>query len=222
LPGLDGTEVFFEPLLALLPDSVRPMVVSYPPDGSNGYADLLAIVRRALTQVSECYVLGWSFSGPLALMLAAAEPSKVCGIILSATFVRPPRQLLPRLRFALVGPLVWVWRAARRMPLWVLAPRSDPFRRAKSQTWSRVPAAAVAARLRAILDVDVRETLRRCAQPVLYIASSRDDFVPRRNLEEILRIRPLKVVTIAGRHLAMYTNPQPAAREIVNFMADSL
>lgn len=222
LPGLDGTDIFFQPLLASLPESVRPLVVNYPRFGGNEYAELLAIVRRAVAEIPECYVLGWSFSGPLALMLATAEPNKVRGVILSASFVRPPRRLLLRLKFALVGPVVWMWRAARRLPLWVLRPRTDPFRRAKSQTWTRVPAGVVAARLRAILAVDAREPLRGCRQPVLYIASSRDDIVPRRNVDEIMRVRPsVKVVTIAGRHLAMYTNPHSAAQTIAKFIAEA-
>jgi pimeloyl-ACP methyl ester carboxylesterase len=221
LPGLDGTEVFFQPLLDSLPASVRPVVVSYPPSGGSGYAELLAVVRRAVAAGPECYVLGWSFSGPLALMLAAAEPSKVRGVILSATFVRPPRQLLLRLKFALIGPVVWIWRAARRLPLWVFRSHSDPFRRAKSQTWTRVSAGVVAARLRAILAVDAREPLCGCPQPVLYIAASRDNIVPSHNVSEITRVRPsVKVVTIAGPHLAMYTNPQSAAQAIVRFIAE--
>ena len=35
LPGLDGTEVFFRPLLASLPEWVRPHVVSFPPAGGH-------------------------------------------------------------------------------------------------------------------------------------------------------------------------------------------
>jgi pimeloyl-ACP methyl ester carboxylesterase len=190
--------------------------------GRNGYAELLAIVRSAVAEIPECYVLGWSFSGPLALMLATAEPNKVRGVILSATFLRLPRHLLLRLKFALVGPVVWLWRAARRLPLWVLRPRTDPFRRAKSQTWTRVPAGVVAARLPAILELDARDSLRGCSQPVLYIASSRDEIVPRRNVDEIIGVRPsVKVVTIAGRHLAMYTNPQSATQAIAKFIDEA-
>ena len=82
LPGLDGTEVFFRPLLASLPRWIQPRVVCFPSGGSN-YADLLAIVREALSDYPSFYVLGSSFAGPLALMLAEAEPEKVKGVILA-------------------------------------------------------------------------------------------------------------------------------------------
>jgi pimeloyl-ACP methyl ester carboxylesterase len=96
-------------------------------------------------------------------MLADAEPRKVRGVILSATFIR----------------------------------------------------------LRAILRVDAREALCRCHQPMLYIASGRDKIVPKENIDEIARLRQsVNVVTISGRHLAMYTNPQYAAQAIANFIVE--
>jgi pimeloyl-[acyl-carrier protein] methyl ester esterase len=223
LPGLDGTEVFFQPLLACLPASVRPLVVPYPntTDGCR-YADLLPIAQDAIAAIPECYVLGWSFAGPLALMLAAAEPGKVRGVILSATFVRAPSEWLRRLRFFVFGPTLWLYRAARRVPLWLFRPANDAWRVAKSATWQRVSAAVIAARIRAVLSVDVRDLLRSCRQPVMYLASSEDDVIPSHNLDEVIRVRPsVEVATIAGRHLAMYTNAQMAARAVVAFMEDT-
>src|SRR5262245_24844792 len=219
LPGLDGTEILLQPLVAALPKSVQPLVVPYPPSGDNTYAGLLALVRRALAGVAECHVLGWSFAGPLALMLAAAEPARVRSVILSASFVQPPTPLLGMLGFALAAPPVRLWRAARRAPLWLLRPRSDPLRRAKARTWQRVAARDVAARLRAIAGVDVRALLQACEQPLLYLASTNDGIVPRHNADEILRLRPsARLVAIDGPHLALFTNPRAAATAIVEFI----
>jgi pimeloyl-ACP methyl ester carboxylesterase len=219
LPGLDGTEIFLQPLLRALPESVRPLVVCYPIAGPNRYPDLLAIVREAVAGLDQFHVLGWSFSGPLALMLAAEEPQRVRSVILSASFVRPPRPALASIRFMISGHSIWLWRAARRLPLWVLRPRSDAFRQAKMQTWRRVSARVLAKRVREIMSVDAREALRACRQPVLYLAASRDSIVPRRCLDEILSVHPsVKVATIEGEHIAMYANPQAAARAIAGFL----
>lgn len=221
LPGLDGTDIFFQPLLAALPPSVRPLVVSYPAATGQSYAELLALVRRTIADLPECHVLGWSFSGPLALMLAAAEPGKVRGVILAASFVRAPNPLLARLRFVLVGPVIWSWRAARRLPLWLLRPRTDALRQAKTRTWKQVSARVLAARLRAIMGVDARAPLREIAQPVLYLASSQDAIVPHRNRDEIVRLRPsVRLATIPGQHQAMYTHPHAAAQAIADFLAE--
>jgi hypothetical protein len=53
LPGLDGTEVFFRPLLAALPEWVRPIIVAFPSNGSNDYAGLLAIVSEAVAGIDS-------------------------------------------------------------------------------------------------------------------------------------------------------------------------
>jgi pimeloyl-[acyl-carrier protein] methyl ester esterase len=220
LPGLDGTDVFFRPLLAALPPAVRPLVVCLPTSGSNTYGDLLATVRTAVAKLPACYVPGWSFSGPLALMLAVAEPTKVRGVILGATFVRPPHPVLARVRFAAITPVIWTRRASRRVPGWLWREPNNPVQRAMAETWARVGARVVAARVRAPLTVDASEPLRRCRPPVLYLASSHDEVVPPRNGAEIVRIRPsVQVRTIAGRHLALYTNPEAAAYTILEFLA---
>ena len=74
LPGLDGTEIFFRPLLAALPPWIRARCVEYPTWGPNDYGDLLPLVRDACRACDDFFLLGWSFSGPLALMMAAESP----------------------------------------------------------------------------------------------------------------------------------------------------
>jgi pimeloyl-[acyl-carrier protein] methyl ester esterase len=117
LPGLDGTEVLFRPLLALLPDWIQPVVICYPASGPNEYADLLEIVREKIAGLPSLIVLASSFSGPLFIMLAAAEPDRMRGLILSATFLRAPGRHLPSLRLIACGPIIWIMRTARRIPI---------------------------------------------------------------------------------------------------------
>src|SRR5262249_37670004 len=117
LPGLDGTDVFFRPFLAALPAAIRPVVIDYPSEGSNQYADLLEIGRGAAAKMAPFYVLASSFSGPVAIMLARAEPEKVRGVILSASFLRSPQPRLARFRFAVVSPVVGMIRTLRRVPI---------------------------------------------------------------------------------------------------------
>ena len=219
LPGLDGTDVFFRPFLAALPAAIRPVVIDYPSEGSNQYADLLEIVRRAAAKMAPFYVLASSFSGPVAIMLARAEPEKVRGVILSASFLRSPQPRLARFRFAVVSPVVGMIRTLRRVPIWTLRSRSDPLRRAKAETWSRVSSRVLAARVRAILDVDVREALRSCPQPLLCVAYAEDRVVSRENADEILQYHEAaELVILPGGHLAMHSDPNRLAREVVRFI----
>lgn len=219
LPGLDGTDVFFRRLVAALPEWISPIVVQFPTHDSSAYGDLLPLVRGALARTPECYVLGWSFSGPLALMLAEAEPDKIRGVILVSSFVSPPRPAYARLRWGAVTPMVWMLRACRRIPVWLSRGPADQLRLDKAETWRRVSARTVAGRIRAVLKVDARDLLRRCSQPVLCLAGADDGVVPRRNVEKMRQVRPsLEVRVIDGRHFALYTNSTAAADVIARFM----
>jgi pimeloyl-ACP methyl ester carboxylesterase len=219
LPGLDGTDVFFRPLMERLPPTIRPRALNYPSAGPHGYPALLDFARSQLADVSRYVVLASSFSGPLAVMLAAAEPRKVHGVILAATFVSSPSLSIARLRFAVRTPLVAVIRLTRRLPIWIRRPPQDALRIAKRETWSRVSARELAGRARAALGADVRETLRQCQQPVLSVNYDADDVVPPWCADEIGRHCPhARRVTLPGGHLAMFHDPEPLAAEIARFV----
>jgi len=221
LPGMDGTEVFFRPLLRALPAWITPRVVTYPREGRNDYATLFEPVRAAAAELDGCFVLGWSFSGPLALELAVREPQKVRGVVLAATFVRAPLRRLGWFRFALSGPLVWLLRAARQLPLYLSRAAPSQWKRDKRETWRRVSAWTLAKRALAILGVDARALLRRCPSPLLYVAGTRDTVVPRHNVEEIVREFPATLVDLEGEHLALYSNPEAAARLITSWIEEA-
>lgn len=197
------------------------MVVQFPTAGANEYADLLRLVRSALSRTPECILLGWSFSGPLALMAAQAEPDKIRGVILASTFVRPPRPVYAALRWGAVAPAIHLIRACRRLPVWLSRRSNDRLRRDKTETWKRVQSRVLAARIQALLKIDARDLLRGCRQPVLCLAGNDDGIVPRHNVEEIVRWKPsIRVSRIEGKHFAVYTNPEGAAAAVSEFMME--
>jgi len=218
-PGLDGTDVFLRPLVRALPPQITPRIVQFPDSGANDYEHLREIVRDAVRDLDAYWILGWSFSGPLALMLATEDRQRVRGVFLCATFVRAPRPLLAWCRFAVVGPVYWVVRVARRVPSFLKKAHGREIWNDKAETWARVSARTVARRARAVLAVDARETLRSCDAPVIYLASSRDTVVPRHNADEILRHRPsTQLIVLDGPHMALYTQPREAADAISGVM----
>jgi pimeloyl-ACP methyl ester carboxylesterase len=221
LPGLDGTDVFFRPLMKALPTSLRPLAICYPPDWPHRYDELLEKIRLAVAHLSDFYVLGSSFSGPLAVLLAAAEPARVRGVILAAAFVTPPRPRLRCFKFAAVGPVVGALRAMRRLPVWLFRSRSDAFRVAKAESWLRVSARCLAARVRTALDANVTNELRGCPQPLSVIAFEDDDVISRSAVEVLQCLRPsARVLMLPGRHLGIWWHAEQIAREITSFVAD--
>ncbi|TPV94146.1 MAG: alpha/beta hydrolase [Myxococcales bacterium FL481] len=219
LPGMDGTGVLFRPFVDALPSWISPEVITYPNAGKNRYRDLEPIVRDAVRASSECAVLGWSFSGPLALRVAISEPDRVKRVILAASFVRPPIPALVPLRPLFRSPTVGLLRTIRRLPVWFGRRPSDPYRRAKAEIWRLVPARTLAKRAREALRVDARNHAEAYPGPLHYLASATDRVIPPHNLEEILRLRPDTTVTrLSGGHFSLYTHPQDAANIVATIL----
>ena len=97
LPGMDGTGLHFAPMLRALGDRLPCTVVRYP-DEPLEYAEYERIARAALPADRPFVLLGESFSGPIALSIAATKPRGLAGYILCASFASCPRPLLRLLR----------------------------------------------------------------------------------------------------------------------------
>ncbi|HKA32159.1 MAG TPA: alpha/beta hydrolase [Candidatus Binatia bacterium] len=218
LPGLDGTGILFEPLLAALPENLHPMVQSYPRDEPLSYEELLPSIQAQLPVGEPFIVLGESFSGPLALRVAVARPPGLKAIILCASFVRNPVRLFP----SWCRPLIRSFLFSRYfLPVRALiggysGPDLLPLvKRAKV-----ISPAVRAARARAIVGVNVEDALAACRVPILYIAGSQDRVVPKHNLARVKAINPgVKVVVLQAPHLVLQAAPEAAARAIAEFAA---
>ena len=221
LPGLDGTGVLFRPLLGALPQSLAVSVVSYPPDQPLDYEALLPLVMAALPVAAPFVLLGESFSGPLALQVAACRPAGLLGVVLSASFYRSPHPYLPS----------WV-RALARPALMRIVPQfsqvkallggysTEGIRLLVREALAPVTPEVLACRLRAVLDVDASAALRQCPVPLLYLRGARDFVVPRWNANDIQRLLPATAFQVLpAPHLVLQTQPQLAAGALVQFIA---
>jgi pimeloyl-ACP methyl ester carboxylesterase len=220
LPGLDGTGELFRPLLAELPGWIHPIVVSYPRERKLEYAGLLPLAAGFLPTDGPFVILGESFSGPLAVMLAATKPAGLKGVILCASFVRKPFRTLPAwLGLLCVGPVFRLWPAVFRL-------RSLPMR---GELRGLLPLAlaairsvrpeVVATRVRALLNVDARAQLRALPFPLLYLQALRDQLIRKHNAVEIRSIRPdASLAQIDTRHFLLQLEPKRAAAAIASFL----
>ena len=116
LPGLDGTGQLFAGFVRVLGTGVETQVLSYPKEKPLGYQELEALARASLPTDRAFVVLGESFSGPIAIRIAADPPSGLVGVILCGTFVRNPYPLL-----GWAGPLA-SWFPVKSLPRWARAP----------------------------------------------------------------------------------------------------
>jgi pimeloyl-ACP methyl ester carboxylesterase len=223
LPGLDGTGRLFAPLLAALPESVAGLVVSYPVDEPLGYDELLAIVRDALPKRGPYLLVAESFSGPIAVRLAAERPPGLAGLVLAASFVRSP--------IGSWGPLnVLIGAASRvRPPRWAIRrylvgrDASDELTSLASAAIASVDRRVTARRVREVLRIDVTAELASTSIPILYLVGEDDRLVGRRALRRLQGLRPeLQVVSLEAPHLVLQRRPDQAAEALVEFVEEHL
>jgi len=223
LPGLDGTGLLFKPLVAALPAAITPTIVPYPGDRHLTYQQLLPLALKALPQSNPFILLGESFSGPLAAMIAAERPKNLVGLILCASFVTKPwRFVSPAIPILARGPIFNLYMPYKRIRA-RLGGYSTPERRSLiEQMHKLVPPHVFASRVRMVFNVDAREALRSCDVPMLYLKAARDIVVPGRNLRVVQQIKPgVQVVTIGSSHMILQRHPIEAA-EAISAFASSL
>jgi pimeloyl-ACP methyl ester carboxylesterase len=218
LPGLDGTGRLFTPLLAALPASLSPTVIAYPTAQEQSYAELERQVLASLPTDERYVLLGESFSGPVAVSIAARNPKGLVGLVLVCSFVRCP---VPLLRYAKrltsVLPIHWVpngliaYFAFGRF-------RTPALVQQLLTAVGVVVPAVLQARFRAIADVDVRAHLKEVKVPIMYLRASEDRLVPKSALALICSLVPsVRSVSIVAPHCLLQAAPAEAARSIANF-----
>jgi pimeloyl-[acyl-carrier protein] methyl ester esterase len=219
LPGLDGTGDLFQPLVQQLPDDVQSTVVRYPAREALDYSALTQLVLRSLPTGKPFVLLGESFSGPVAILAAAAKPKGLLGVILCASFVSPPR---PWARYALpLAPLLPLHAAARMAGSYMLMGRfaDSKVKKLMLEALAQVPGTVLRARLVAAANVDVTTQLRSLDVPTFYLRASEDAVVPSGALEVFSRVAPRSsVAVVVGPHFLLQCVPSEAAKAIVGFV----
>lgn len=223
LPGMDGTGGMFDGFITALSGACVVHVVRYPAQAALGYHDLARIARSFIPSDQPWVILGESFSGPVAISLAAeaANQPHCRGLILCASFARNPRPQLGWLR-----PLVGMTPVSI-LPPDALSPIlfgrwSTPALRAQLRhALAQVAPQALQSRLRAVMEVDVSNRLCQITVPILYLQASHDRLVPASSGDLIKRLRPkTEMVKLEGPHLLLQVAPQECARVILDSLKD--
>ena len=224
LPGLDGTGKLFTEFLRVLDLNISTLVVAYPKDIPMNYDQLEALVTAALPADRPFVLLGESFSGPLAIRIAARRPAALVGLILCVTFASNP--------YPWAG--TWARPLAKFLPLkslprWVRAPlmwgSASPKRapRQSERAMAGVSAAVVRQRIAALLAVDETAALVHISAPTLVLCATRDRVVSKAATLTIMRgIAHAQRVDIDGPHLLLQTCPEECAAAVQAFMRQDL
>lgn len=219
LPGLDGTATLHEEFLASVSpafDSVT--VIPYPANKALGYIALEALVRAQLPRTESFVLLGESFSGPIALSIAADPPPNLVGLVLSTTFAKSPVSLPSP--FASLARIAPVRALPRALLSWLLLGRwATPQLEASLQfAISAVSPAVLRCRAAAAIRVNVSANLGSISAPVLYLRSTHDRLLSAASSRHILSALPQCTATdITGPHLLLQAVPKDCARAVSAF-----
>lgn len=221
LPGLDGSGRLFAPLLDADPRAFHAEVLSYPPDEPLGYDELVARVRRRLPR-GRFVLLAESFSGPIAVRLAAERPPALAALVLAATFLHAPLNPLLHPIRGLVGARFFGLPMPAAVVRWFMAGNDAPdaLVREVQRAIGAVSPEVLAHRSTAALQVDVRGDLARVNVPLLVIAPTRDRLIRTDVAEEVLALRPdAEVALLEAPHMVLQRCPHASLARIEEFLA---
>lgn len=233
LPGLDGSPYLQGALphaLQQLPGmgAVEHRCLYYPPHQRMGYLELARWAAPQLPQDRPFVLLGESFGGPLALVLAgcgrgeaAMQPSPhLRGVVLAASFAGcavpwaapalPLLQNAPASALYAVPQAVWAW--------WLLGRWASPvlLQSLKKSLQHTVPAVlqhrAVQALQPPALD------LAALAVPLLVLHPGQDRLIPPRCLQAFQAAPQCQIHTVDGPHMLLQTQAAACAPLVAAFL----
>jgi pimeloyl-ACP methyl ester carboxylesterase len=222
LPGLDGTARLLAPFVKAARDAgfADVAAIAYPTDRVLAYDALEALAREALPRAAPFVLLGESFSGPVAIAIAADPPPNLRGLVLSTTFAKAPLPVpSPLAAFARIAPVRTLPTAALSFALfgrWA----TPALRRELRDALDTVAPAVLRARAEAAMRVDVRDRLARIRVPALCLRAAHDRLLrPGAQRALCASLSDAREVAIDGPHLLLQTRTQTAVDAVARFAA---
>jgi len=222
LPGMDGTTALFRAFIEALPKGFDAIPVVYPPHVVLERDELRALAERALPDDRPFVLVGESFSGPLAVEIAARAPKGLAGLVLVSSFLR--------------APVAWprFWRAIAREEIFFVTPPRALVRAVllgRDASTSTVDAARAAVssvaprvlvhRAKQVLHVDVTSAFASLEVPVLALFGARDRLVGARARAHLAAShRGAQSVVVDGPHLLLQHLPSACARIVAEFCVE--
>jgi pimeloyl-ACP methyl ester carboxylesterase len=221
LPGMDGTGKLFNSFISSLGTAQKVIVVSYPDSEALGYAELEVLARAAIPRNTPFILVGESFSGPIAISIAASAPEQLKGLILCCSFARNPQPIFSSLQ-SFVSKLLIFIAPFGLISHFVLGKFSTPSLRSEiAQAISKVSMNVLRARLKAVLGVDVSDKLKQIKVPIFYLRAAHDRAVPRSASELISHLSSgARITELDAPHFLLQAVPAKAAEEISAFVRE--
>ena len=217
LPGLDGTGNLLSDFVSDFGGDTSVVVIDYPTDTFLTYKDLTDYVRQRLPN-DDFVLIGESFSGPLALMIAAARPPGLKAVVLVASFARldmPAKAMLSRAA-ATISPRLLPMSALSFLLLGKWANSQNV--KSLQTTLEMVRPHVLSRRAQEALAVDLIAQGLTVDCPVLLLQARHDRLISRAAVKSVARVcRRLRVETIDGPHFLLQVSRGACAAAVQAF-----
>ena len=220
---MDGTGEMFEPLMrAIAATSAKSkiQILRYPSNQPLNYEELIEFAASRLP-TTPSVLIAESFSGPIAIALAARFPNTIERVVLSTSFVRNP---LPWL--ALMAPMIDFLPIAHA-PIWLMQQQlfngkaTPELNLALARAINSVSSAVMRTRLKAIFSVDASKSLRLLTQPVLYLQADADRLVAEHCAQEVKSaLASTTIRRLEGPHCLLQIAPTQAWQAIQTWLQE--
>jgi pimeloyl-ACP methyl ester carboxylesterase len=221
LPGMDGVGRFrsFQEALGTT-EACRPL--SYPPREPLGYDVLTEYVRSQLRDEAEYILVAESFSGPIAIRLAAERPPGLRALVLAASFCASPVRGLRRILLRVAKRLLF----RRPPPLFLVEyfllghGASRDLIDDLYASLAQVDAQVFHRRLDEVLTVNVCAQAARIEVPILYLQGRSDHLVGACEVRVLTAACPrIELHQVDAPHMVLQRQPEQALAAIRAFLA---
>ncbi len=211
LPGMDGSGTLFTEFVRCLPSNARVRVVRYPALTARSYSELEELVISQLPLDESCIIVAESFSGPIALRIAAAFPAEITAAVLVSSFAYWPLGKLGRIIANLPLSLIF------RLPLPDVVIKTFLLDRSASKGAVRAVRNAVMSVRPSVLAARSKDALASdyCREGldsrirVVAINAKNDCLLGRIARDSVVKVCPdASVEVVEGPHLTLQSNPE--------------
>src|SRR5436309_1571288 len=203
---MDGTGMLFEPFVRLLPDCIDIRVTRYPEDTYLSYAQLAQHVLDVVPPKEPYLIIAESYSGPIAMLLAAHAIGNLQAVVFVSSFVSRP--------LGCIGP--WIAKIIptavfrSRPPAWILrfllmdSATPSELITAAHNAIARVRPEVLTHRLRDALNADFAAMLSDCNTRMVYLLPGADRLLGVRGLRGFRAAKPdIEIAKIAAPHFLL-------------------
>ena len=218
LPGLDGNGALHDQFVAGFdPAAINVEVVRYPTELTR-YSDLVDWMSLRLPD-EDFTIVAESFSGAIAISIAAAKPSHLRGIAFVATFASSPMKLPKQFAELLrILPMKSQTLLKIAQPLLMGRWSTETFFVKFHEVMQNLPRDTIINRVKQVLQIDLAAKIKEIEVPYVYLSASQDRLIPKSAMDQF-QLDPSQVIHLEGTHFVLQANPQYAAKAISEFVS---